>query len=133
MELDFALINSQLRQSSPHSDVERASLKEQTLNALRAGKVHDTQYRECAILLLQVGDVQDKGLALALATMAASRRDDDRHLIACLVDNILLGRGLPFQHFGTQYDATASEVRLRPVDPATSDTERKRFGVPAIN
>jgi hypothetical protein len=132
VELKFDTINRQLERGSELTDHDREQLVDQVLTSLRHQQVPASRYRDCALVLLQVGTVRDKGLALALAVMADSRGQSDRFLIAQLVDNILLGRRIPRQHFGTQFDAQSIEPSLYAVDPATTNAERARFDVPEL-
>lgn len=54
-----------------------------------------------------------------------------RWLAAASYDRWLVGQGLP-QKYGTQSWLDGDKWMLYPVDPATTDDERARWGVPAL-
>lgn len=71
----------------------------------------------------------DAAQALALAAMGKEPRA--RQLAATAYDRLRRLRGEP-QKFGTQLVAEGAQLALWPVDPATTDSERAKWGLPPL-
>ena len=88
--------------------------------------------RRAANLLADSGDPSDLPLAAQLAERAhGDGVDDAGSLYAGCVDKIALYSGRP-QPFGTVMVEHQGEVVQPPVDPATTDDERRALGVPPL-
>lgn len=89
----------------------------------------------CAALILQHGnDLKDFKIANKFAEKAIKLGDESaRWLYAATLDRWLLSTGKP-QKFGTQFqqDKKGEWQLIEPVDPATTDDERAKYGTPPI-
>lgn len=87
-----------------------------------------------AAVLLDGTDASDLALAERLALEAAEQGDDRGFPLAAeAIDRQCLVLGLP-QRYGTQYAWSPQSGRwsLYPIDPATSDAERRAMGLPSL-
>jgi hypothetical protein len=114
---------------------ERHTERARTVRKLIAeGALVDTQQRfEAAVLLAETQDPADLDLAIELAFQAAEEGDRRGFRVAAeAIDKQLMLAGR-LQRYGTQYvrDPLLSKWRLYPLDPATTDAERARMGVPS--
>lgn len=84
-----------------------------------------------SVILVESDDEVDLLSALGTALHATELKEDRAFRVAAeATDKVRVKRGVP-QKYGTQYmyEPVLKAWRLYPVDPATSDVERKAFGV----
>jgi hypothetical protein len=100
---------------------------------LAAAKRLATPAELCAAAELLVGsdDKAEVETAQALAMAAFAAAPAARPLAAAAYDRLRLLAGRP-QKFGTQWVARAGAPALWDVDPATTDSERAKWGLPAL-
>ena len=102
---------------------------------LLAGKLESRDDRlHAAILLVETMDPGNLDLAERLGTEVGLAGDRRGFRVAAeAIDKLLVGRGLP-QRYGTQYEwvPVLQEWRLYPVDPATTDADRRAMEVPPL-
>jgi len=53
-------------------------------------------------------------------------------LYAATLDRYLLASGAKYQKFGTQYVQVKGKWKLFPINPKTTDVERKKYDVPTL-
>jgi hypothetical protein len=82
-------------------------------------------------LLVGSDDQAEVEAAQALALAAFGALPAARPLAAAAFDRLRLLAGAP-QKFGTQWLARDGAVELWPVDPATTDSERAKWGLPPL-
>jgi hypothetical protein len=82
-------------------------------------------------LLVGSDDKAEVEAAQALALAAFGALPAARPLAAAAFDRLRLLAGAP-QKFGTQWLARDGAVELWPVDPATTDSERAKWGLPPL-
>lgn len=101
--------------------------------ALRhGGRLRGVADKIAAAAVLVESDVRSEveaAHALAVAAMASDARA--RLVAATAFDRLRLLAGRP-QKFGTQMVGDGATRRLWTVDPATTDSERAKWGVPAL-
>ncbi len=108
----------------------------EVMGYLRQGKITAADDLGYAAAIFQHGTCLDHfALAHLLAAKAVERGNDwARPLYALTLDRYLVAAGKP-QRFGTQYVPVAGKpgkCELAPVDPATTDEERKQYGVKTL-
>lgn len=84
-----------------------------------------------SVILVETDDEKTLLTALGEALRATELKEDRAFRVAAeATDKVRVKRGVP-QKYGTQYmyEPVLKAWRLYPVDPATSDVERKAFGV----
>jgi hypothetical protein len=82
-------------------------------------------------LLVGSDDKAEVEAAQALALAAFGALPAARPLAAAAFDRLRLLAGAP-QKFGTQWLARDGAVAMWPVDPATTDSERAKWGLPPL-
>jgi hypothetical protein len=102
------------------------------LAKLAAGELHSpADYFHLAMLLQHGAVTEHFHLAHELARRAAHGHPPATWLVAATMDRWLMNQGLP-QKYGTQYRDVGHGFELYPVDPATTDEERRRWQVPTL-
>jgi len=109
--------------------------------AKRVARVHDmidkgelstgADFFHASVILVETDNEPDLLAALGTALHATELQEDRGFRVAAeATDKVRVKRGVP-QKYGTQYmyEPVLKAWRLYPVDPATSDVERKAFGV----
>jgi hypothetical protein len=89
---------------------------------------------EASVILVESGDPDDWKLAEDLAQQAAIGGEHLAPRVAAeAIDKQRVFTHMP-QRYGTQYEwvAALAEWRLYPVDPTTTDADRKAAGVPSL-
>lgn len=85
--------------------------------------------------ILSSSPEEDDLIAAQLAGLTAAQMGEDRgfRVAAEAIDRIAMHQGIP-QRYGTQfyYEAVLAKWRLYPVDPKTTDIERKSMGVDSL-
>jgi hypothetical protein len=106
--------------------------RRRALAILETGGARTAENYYCAAMLFQHGpELADVHRARGLALLAVELKPDylaARWLAAAALDRELLRSGKP-QKYGTQYRKVQGRLELEPVDPATTDAERARWGV----
>jgi hypothetical protein len=113
-------------------------------HAARAAEVHKMlamgeittpkQRFQASVLLVEADDLDDLKLAEELAQQAAAGGEHLAPRVAAeAIDKQLVLRHLP-QRYGTQYEwvTVLGGWRLYPVDPKTTDAERREHGIPPL-
>lgn len=102
---------------------------------VEAGKVTKGVDRfHAAVLLVETDDPDDLKLSEQLALQSAEQGVDlARRVAAEAIDKQLVKKRLP-QRYGTQYEwvAVLRAWRLYPIDPLTTDEDRRKMGVPPL-
>jgi len=91
-------------------------------------------YFRAAMIFQHGGEIADIERAHELALRAneiAPTHAAARWLVAASEDRALMYREQP-QRWGTQFKVVEGEWILWPIDPATTDADRARWGVPAL-
>lgn len=98
-------------------------------------KLESTEDRlHAAVLLVETTDLENLAIAEKLGREVGVAGDKRGFRVAAeAVDKRLVRRGLP-QHFGTQYEwvTVLQQWRLYPIDPTTTDDERRAMQVPPL-
>ena len=128
-----------------HKTGERPDLELQQRHDKRAADVRDILQKEpvesredklhAAVLLVETTDIRDLALAEKLGREAGAAGERRGFRVAAeAVDKSLVRRGLP-QRYGTQYEwvTVLQQWRLYPIDPTTTDDERRSMQVPPLN
>jgi hypothetical protein len=111
---------------------EAASVRAQALALVRAQTLATPAERVAAAELLVGSDVPaEVEAAQTLALAAFGALPAARPLAATAFDRLRLLAGAP-QKFGTQTTEREGVRALWPVDPATTDSERAKWGLPAL-
>lgn len=98
----------------------------------RAGRLGDAAARlRAAELLLGSDDREHVALAQGLALALLAQQSAARLLAARAFDRLRLLAGQP-QKYGTATHLVDGQPQLWPVDPGTTDSERAKWGVPAL-
>jgi hypothetical protein len=105
----------------------------EVLGYLQAGQVQTTQDLVAAAFIFQHGNCPEHYLlANRVAQVAMDAGDPEaRWIYAATYDRYLTSQGKP-QKFGTQYTVVNGRYELYPVDPATTDEERRQYDVPTL-
>jgi len=144
-ELRIMVKADQVGRSSPGEMEPKAdeARQQRVLALLANGQISEPEAKECAALILQHSSLRfcdgslqaisldNYLLAYLLAKSAADHgRKSARPLAAACLDRFLVYSGKP-QKYGTQYvlDPKTEKMVTAPVDPATSDEERAKWGV----
>ena len=121
--------------------------QQRVLALLANGQITEPEAKECAALILQHSSLRfcdgslqaisldNYLLAHLLAKSAADHgKKSARPLAAACLDRFLVYSGKP-QKYGTQYvlDPKTEKMVTAPVDPATSDEERAKWGVQPLS
>jgi len=96
--------------------------------------VSTSDYLWCAAALVTSDEVSDLKLAHELALKAAELGEARGFTVqAEATDKLLVRRGKP-QRYGTQYvfETIHQRWKLFPVDPRTTDVERRSMGIPPL-
>jgi hypothetical protein len=120
---DWALLNAQDCQN-----------RIEVLGYLEAGKLFGSTDYFIASLVFQHGNCPDHyQLANVLAEKAMTMgHPNAKWLYAATLDRYLMSIG-ELQKYGTQYELGADgQWHLAPVDPATTDAERRELGLPTL-
>jgi hypothetical protein len=106
--------------------------RDEVLAMHRAGALQTpAQQIVAATLLLDSEHLDDVRQAEALALRAMPHDRAARPLAATAYDRLRRLAGQP-QKFGTQVVESERGLALWPVDPATTDSERAKWGLPAL-
>lgn len=98
----------------------------------RAGDLRtDGDRLAAAAALVDSTEVAEVELAQQLLLLVMPREPRARPLAAAAFDRLRLLAGRP-QKFGTQWTTRDGRPELWPVDPATTDTERAKWGLPGL-
>lgn len=124
---------------TPNIDWKKVSFEDEkrrreTLNLLRDGRLSAGVDYFYAAFVFQHGDCPEHyRLANLLAQQAITRNyPAARWIYAATYDRWQRSLGQP-QKYGTQYTSVGDcNFKLEPYDPATTDAERSRYGVPPI-
>lgn len=112
--------------------VRQESRVEHVLAMIEAGELTTAlDHFHAAVILVESDDEKVLLTALGEALRATELKLDRAFRVAAeATDKVRVKRGVP-QKYGTQYmyEPVLKAWRLYPVDPATSDVERKAFGV----
>jgi hypothetical protein len=95
------------------------------------GLATPAEHLAAAELLVGSDDPAEVDAAQALALAAFGALPAARPLAAAAFDRLRLLAGAP-QKFGTQWRARDGGRELWPVDPATTDSERAKWGLPPL-
>lgn len=102
---------------------------------VEAGEVKKGDDRfHAAVLLVESDDLEDLKLSEQLALQSAEQGVElGRRVAAEAIDKQLVRKRLP-QRYGTQYEWVVAlrAWRLFPIDPTTTDADRRAMGVPPI-
>ena len=93
-----------------------------------------TDHLQAAVILVETEDATNLALAEKLAMRAAEMGESrGRRVAAEAVDKQLVNRHMP-QRYGTQYEwvPVLHAWRLYPIDPKTTDADRRAMGVPPL-
>ena len=106
----------------------------EVLELIQNGEVHSGRNLVYAAFIFQHGDCPEHYLfANRLAQIAMDAGNTDaKWIFAASFDRYLKSIGEP-QKYGTQYAWIEGEYRLYPVDPTTTDEERAKYNVPALD
>jgi hypothetical protein len=108
-------------------DTNRRRRVRQIINSVLTISSEDRYY--AALVLHHGGDVNDVWLAHTLASMAVAQDfRPARWLTAATLDRWLMLNG-QHQKYGTQIVPDGTAYRVWPVDPATTDADRRRWDV----
>ena len=109
---------------------------EKVVSWYEEGRLESTEdFLWSAGALVESDEARHLELASVLALKAAERGDPRGFTFhACATDLLLIDKGAPTQRYGTVpvYYPVIEEWRLYPVDPTTTDVERKGMGVPPL-
>lgn len=98
----------------------------------RAGRLGDAAARlRAAEQLLDSDDREHVTLAQSLALALLAQQPGARLVAARAFDRLRLLAGQP-QKYGTATHLVDGRLQLWPVDPGTTDSERAKWGVPAL-
>jgi hypothetical protein len=127
-----------------HKAGERPDLELQQRHDRRAAEVREILEKEppestedrlrAAVLLVETTDLESLSVAEKLGREVGMAGDKRGYRVAAeAVDKRLVRRGLP-QHYGTQYEwvTVLQQWRLYPIDPTTTDDERRAMQVPPL-
>jgi hypothetical protein len=87
-----------------------------------------------SVILVETEDLENLKLAEQLALQSADQGVElGRRVAAEAIDKQLVKQGLP-QRYGTQYEwvVVLRAWRLYPIDPRTTDADRRAMGVPSL-
>ena len=128
-----------------HKTGERPDLELQQRHDRRAAEVREILQKDqvestedrlhAAVLLVETTNLEDLTLAEKLGREVGAAGDRRGFRVAAeAVDKRLVRRGLP-QRYGTQYEwvTVLQQWRLYPIDPTTTDDERRSMQVPPLN
>lgn len=132
----------QRERDQPRRDIDWPSLRKRdearrlrALELLRTATLTGAEDNYHVAMVFQHGaSVADFELARKLGLRAIALRPNypqARLLAAQALDRALAVRGLP-QKYGTQYLVVDGRTRLQPVDPKTTDEERREWDVPPL-
>jgi hypothetical protein len=116
--------------ASDPRDAEAAARRAE-MASLRAANALATPHDQAAaaFVLLDGDDAGQVEAAHALALQAMARLPAARPLAAAAYDRLRVLAGRP-QKFGTQWIVRDGVAALAPCDPATTDSERAKWGLP---
>ena len=125
--------NQLSEEASARLDREDAESRAEVLGLLREGRLSTAQDMEKAATIFNHGRCLDHfALASVLAAEAVARGSTQaRRTYAVTLDRYLVAAGRP-QKFGTQMRGVPGQpgaCEVAPVDPATTDEERRAYGV----
>jgi hypothetical protein len=141
-ELQQIFRADQREREQPRADIDWPSLRKRDAarrlrvkELLEGSPILDAEDDYHAAMVFQHGEgTADFELARTLALRAVTLRpaySEARLLAAQALDRALLFRGLP-QKYGTQYKVSDGHAELQPVDPRTTDAERREWAVPTL-
>ena len=118
------------------ADVEDKQRRTEVMGYLQQGKITSAEDLGYAAVIFQHGTCLDHfALAHLLAAKAVERGSEwARPMYALTIDRYRVAAGKP-QRFGTQYVPVAGQpgkCELAPVDPTTTDDERKQYRVKTL-
>jgi hypothetical protein len=117
----------------PQLDEEDTQRRIEALALIKNGDIHSPRDFVYAAFIFQHGDCPAHyHFANRLAQIALDvGYDEARWIFAATLDRFLMSID-EFQKFGTQYTWIDGEFVLYPVDPETSDDERRAYNVPSL-
>lgn len=121
----------ELAQRDGPASAAAAAVRRELLELHAAGELIGPADRAVAAELLLDGDQDETRIAEQLALSAAARIATARPLAARAFDRLRMQRGQP-QKFGTAIVVRDGKPELWPVDPNTTDSERAKWGLPAL-
>jgi|SRR5688572_2996476 len=112
-----------------------AERRKRVLELLGQGSVHTADDYFHAAMIFQHGEAVadiERAHQLALQAIAVDPgHKNARWLAAASEDRVLMYRDKP-QRWGTQFKRIDGQWKLWPVDPATTDADRAKWGVPTL-
>ncbi len=132
--LEFFKLPEEERKLLSQKIFQRDELRRKALYEIlkRKKKLTGREYYMSALILHHSPYVEDSKRAAKYAKKAIQMGEDEaKWLYAAIVDGLMISQGKK-QKYGTQYQFKNGKWHLYPVDPKTTDEERKRYNVPPL-